>query len=106
MCYTSAPFPPLHTTTGLLTLLRMASDDTPVHAEDVTVSVTVRVTLCRPEEDRVYSVAQPGGERILGYIRHRSDGWRWSPPTGGYPPVWTGPFDSRDAAIVGLLVRS
>lgn len=84
----------------------MAHDDTPVHTEDVTVSVTVRVTLCRPEEDRVYSVAQPGGERIYGYLRHRNDGWRWSLPTGGYPPVWTGPFDSRDAAIVGLLVRS
>src|SRR5690606_14513566 len=50
----------------------MTRDDTPVHAEDVTVSVTVRVTLCRPEEDRVYSVAKPGGERIHGYIRHRS----------------------------------
>ena len=84
----------------------MAYDDTPVHAEDVTASVTVRVTLCRPEEDRVYSVAQPGGERIYGYIRHRNDGWWWSLPTGGYPPVWTGPFDLSDAAIVGLLTRS
>jgi hypothetical protein len=84
----------------------MAHDDTPVHAEDVTVSVAVRVTLCRPEEDGIYSVAQPGGERIYGYLCRRDDGWRWSPPTGGRPPVWTGPFDTRDAAIVGLLVGS
>ena len=106
MCYTSAPLSPLHTTTGLLTLLRMAYDDTPVHTGDVTVMVPVRVTLCRPEEDGIYSVVQPGKERITGYLRHRDDGWWWSPPTGGYPPVWTGPYDTRDAAIVGLLVRS
>ncbi|HEY8545615.1 MAG TPA: hypothetical protein VIL36_11230 [Acidimicrobiales bacterium] len=82
-------------------------DDTPVHAEDVTVSVTVRVTACRPEEDGIYSVAQLGGERILGYIRQRDDGWYWAArPTGGYPPVWTGPFHLSDAAIVGLLTRS
>ena len=48
------PFSPLHTTTGLLTLLRMANDDTPVHAEDVTASVTLRVTACRSEEDGIY----------------------------------------------------
>ena len=84
----------------------MASDDTPVHAEDVTVSVTVRVTACRPEEDGIYSVAQPGGERIHGYIRQRDDGWYWARPAGGYPPVWTGPFNVSDAAIVGLLTRS
>ncbi|HLT70067.1 MAG TPA: hypothetical protein VKZ72_07865 [Acidimicrobiales bacterium] len=82
-------------------------DDTPVHAEDVTVSVTVRVTACRPEEDGIFSVAQLGGERILGYIRQRDDGWYWAArPTGGYPPVWTGPFGVSDAAIVGLLTRS
>ena len=84
----------------------MAHDDTPVHAEDVTVSVTVRVTACRPEEDGIYSVAQPDGERILGYISQRDDGWYWARPNGGYPPVWTGPFGLSDAAIVGLLTRN
>jgi len=85
----------------------MAHDDTPIHSEDVTVSVTVRVTACRPEEDGIYSVAQSGGgERILGYVRQRDDGWYWARPNGGYPPVWTGPFNLSDAAIVGLLTRN
>ena len=73
-------------------------------AEDVTVSVAVRLIPIRPETDSIYWVSN--GERILGYIHQRDDGWHWSPPTDGYPFVWTGPFDLSDAAIVGLLTRS
>src|SRR5690606_36097830 len=86
-----APAPPtlLTLTPGTCRVTHMAYDDTPVHSEDVTVSVTVRVTAFRPEEDGIYSVAQSGGgERILGYIRQRNDGWYWARPNGGYPPVW------------------